>query len=137
MNEHDEHDTVESTDGTPIEDVAADHVEIGQGGAQTVTGDRVEITQGGAGKVQAEHVTVTQGGIGMLIAEHAELHDQSNVGFAIIKEAKADEFKVGFLAAGHVEGEVHAGLEARTAAIAAAVFAATLFLLKRLFSRGG
>jgi hypothetical protein len=138
VNDHEDRAAEEPIEETPAntEDIVADHVEIGQGGAETVTGDRVEIAQGGAGKVQANHVTITQGGAGILIAEHAEFHDGSSAGLAIIKEAKADEFKVGFLAASHIEGDVQAGLDARTAAIGAAVFAATLFLLRRLFSRG-
>lgn len=114
------------------EDVRADHVEIVQGGANSIDAQTVTVQQGGAGNVRAREVTVTQGGIGIARAERVSLSDRSGAFAVVADDATVDESSnVVLLIARNASGTVRPLIDWRAAAAFGGAIALVTAVLRR------
>lgn len=101
-------------------DVHAHTVRVRQGGVQHVQAHEVRVVQGGVGAARVTQLRVREGGIGAAVADRAVIKDSV----------------IGVLAARTVRGSnVRVLLTPGAAAALGASFAATMWLLRRLFGR--
>jgi hypothetical protein len=99
-------------------DVRADHVEITQGGANSVHARTVSIQQGGAGQVRAGQLTVTQGGVAVARTERIEIGEGGGAFAVIADQATINPGgNVVLLIGRSVSGDVRPVLDGRAATI--------------------
>lgn len=116
--------------------VEADSVEVTQGGIQAAQTKQLSISQGGAMVVETESADLTMSGAGVVSADKVELNS-AGAGVAIADTLVADDKStIGFLFAGTIEGQPNVRIDARAAAAFGAGLGLTLFVLRRVFSRG-
>jgi hypothetical protein len=115
-----------------MEAVRADHVEISQGGANSIDAQTVSITQGGAGQIRADQVTISQGGVGL--ARAGKLSISGGGAFAILSDNANIESgaNVFMLLARKASGDVKPLLDLRSALAIGAGFAIASWALRRL-----
>jgi hypothetical protein len=125
--------TEEMTETAVAEPIRADHVEINQGGANSVEAQTVSITQGGAGQVRADEVSVSQGGIGLARAGRLTL-GQGGSAFAIVADEATVESgaNVFMVLARTASGEARPMLDLRSALAIGIGFGLIVSLLRRL-----
>jgi len=115
--------------------VRADHVELTQGGAQSIEATTVNVSQGGAGRINAEEVSIRQGGAGLVQTESLQLQEGASVFAVLADEATvAEGASVFMLFARSVSGGVRPILDWRAAAALGAGFGIVFAVLRR---RGG
>ena len=119
---------------TPVrEAVRADHVEIKQGGANSVEAHTVSITQGGAGQVRADEVSVSQGGVGIARAGKLSLAAGASAFAVLADDATVDGgANVFMLLARSTSGDVRPLIDVRSALAIGAGFGLAVSLLRRL-----
>jgi hypothetical protein len=119
-------------DGDFQDVVRADHVEISQGGAQSIEATTVSLTQGGAGRIQADEVSIHQGGAGLVQTDNLHLQEGSSAFAVLAGEANINEgANVFILFARSVSGEVRPVLDWRAAAALGAGFGVAVALFRR------
>jgi hypothetical protein len=125
--------TEEMADTAVAEPIRADHVEINQGGANTVEAQTVSITQGGAGQVRADEVSVSQGGIGLARAGRLTL-GQGGSAFAVVADDATLESgsNIFIVLARTASGDVRPVLDLRSALALGVGFGLIVSLLRRL-----
>jgi hypothetical protein len=121
------------TETAVAEPVRADHVEISQGGANSVEAQTVTITQGGAGQVRADQVSVSQGGIGLARAGRLTL-GQGGSAFAVVADEATLESgaNIFVVLARTASGDVRPVLDLRSALAIGVGFGFIVSLLRRL-----
>jgi hypothetical protein len=113
-------------------DVRAEHVELVQGGANTIDAQTVSIQQGGAANIRAREVSISQGGVALARTRRLSLRGGSNAAAVYADEATFDGgSNVLLLIARNVSGDVRPLLDWRAAAAVGAGFGLVVSLLRR------
>jgi hypothetical protein len=112
--------------------VRADHVDIRQGGANSVEATTVTLTQGGAGRIQADDVSISQGGAGLVQTDSLRLEEGGSAFAVLAGEATISEgASIFMLLSRSVSGSVRPVLDWRAAAAFGAGFGVAIALLRR------
>ncbi|CAN5690176.1 hypothetical protein BH23CHL7_BH23CHL7_13860 [soil metagenome] len=113
-------------------DVRAEHVEIIQGGANTIDAQTVSIQQGGAASVRASKLLINQGGVALARVRRLSLREGSTAAAIYADEANVSGgSNVLLLIARNVTGDVRPLLDWRAAAAVGAGFGLVVSLLRR------
>lgn len=121
-------------------EIHSDSSKLSQSGVLTLNADSVEMKQSSSVITNATDVNMEQSRIGIAIANTVQVNDSSNIGILTAGDVDVEGDVRTFLMLG---GDVKAGgnmtstLDAKTAGMAAAVFAIALVLFSRLFGRKG
>jgi len=98
-------------------------------------GDAMTVRSSQIGRLEAERVDVAESQVGSLAADRAEVSG-SKVGFAVARELHTTNTETGIVIAFSTNGQINTQIEGRSVVLAAAAFAAVLFVLGRVFRRG-
>ena len=130
----DDSDAPVLTDATPVVAAAAsDHVELNQGGMQSITATSVTLSQGGAGQVHADEMHVSQSGVGLARVGNLTLGDGASAFAVVADQATVEEGSNAFLVvARSFSGDVRPTIDWRTAMAFGAGLGLVVSILRRL-----
>jgi len=130
----DDSDAPVLTDATPVVTApASDHVELNQGGMQSITATSVMLSQGGAGQVHADEMHVSQSGVGLARVGNLTLGDGASAFAVVADQATVEEGSNAFLVvARSFSGDVRPTIDWRTAMAFGAGLGLVVSILRRL-----
>ena len=113
--------------------VASDHVDLNQGGMQSITATSVMLSQGGAGQVHADEMHVSQSGVGLARVGNLTLGDGASAFAVVADQATVEEGSNAFLVvARSFSGDVRPTIDWRTAMAFGAGLGLVVSILRRL-----
>jgi len=113
--------------------VASDHVDLNQGGMQSITATSVTLSQGGAGQVHADEMHVSQSGVGLARVGNLTLGDGASAFAVVADQATVEEGSNAFLVvARSFSGDVRPTIDWRTAMAFGAGLGLVVSILRRL-----
>jgi hypothetical protein len=129
-------DMGDDSDAPILADAAAapaDHVDLTQAGAQSITAASVTLSQGGVGQVHADEMHVQQSGVGLARVGTLTLGDGASAFAVVADQATVEEGSNAFLViARSLDGDVRPTIDWRGALAFGAGVALVLSIIRRL-----